>query len=143
MALRTELLMADHPRWRLISTVETITLVDLAKLLKIVEYSIAGPGKRIVYQTSNIWNMKAKENDDDLEEIYNRKIGSFFTNQFTDPSKPSYLAMLLNPQKGVDNSTPSQPIKPRDEDQAKSWEETIVEKVELLQATVKELRQQN
>lgn len=90
--------MADHPRWRLISTVETITVVDLAKLLKIVEYAVAGPSKKVTYRTTNVWGMKAKEDDDELEEIYTRKINSFFTNQFTEPGKPSYLALLLNAQ---------------------------------------------
>jgi len=99
--------MADHPRWQLISTVETITVVDLAKLLKIVEYAIAGPSKKVTYRTTNVWGMKAKENDDELEEIYTRKINSFFTNQFTEPGKPSYLALLLNAQQTEGASVPA------------------------------------
>ena len=60
VALRTELLMADHPRWRLIPSFEFISVIDLSRLCKIIQQDLH----------PRLFGAKPLEDDEELEKLY-------------------------------------------------------------------------
>lgn len=84
--------MANHPRWRLISTLEFITVIDLAKLMRILEQSFTGTRRQ---NSCDVFAMRALEDEERLDDLHDKKAHNRFQSKFTDPNQPSYLAMLL------------------------------------------------
>ncbi|TNV73265.1 hypothetical protein FGO68_gene13128 [Halteria grandinella] len=97
ITLRTEQLMNNHPRWRLIPTIEYISVVDLSKLVTHIQ--------RHFYPA--LFAARPLEDEDKLEQIYDEKSAGTnrYRSLFTNPNQSPLSMLLRGPQQAAAGNT--------------------------------------